>query len=86
MSFTITCPVCGKMDLGEFRFGNENQGPGKDQSQLSHGEYMDQVIMHRTKPGVQEEWWCHDSGCGTWFTAFRNTLTGRETNEKGVEI
>ena len=86
MSNTITCPVCGKRDLGEFRFGNENRGPVLDQGKLSLGEYMDKVIMNMTNAGVQEEWWCHDHGCGSWFTTFRNTLTGKETDKEGNEI
>ncbi len=86
MSYTITCPVCGKRDLGEFRFGNEEKGQSPDQDKLTQIEYVNELIMHTTKAGPQKEWWCHASGCGSWFTVFRNTLTGREVDEKGVEI
>ncbi len=86
MSYTITCPVCGQRDLGEFRFGNEDKGPVKDQSKMDHKEYIDQVIMLTTTAGPQKEWWCHTHGCGSWFTIFRDTLTGRQTNEKGGVI
>jgi len=34
--------------------------------------------------GAQKEWWCHRDGCGVWFTVWRDTLTGRETDEKGA--
>ncbi len=86
MSYTITCPVCGKRDLGEFRFGNEERAQSPDQDKLTQIEYVNEFIMHTTKAGPQKEWWCHASGCGSWFTIFRNTLTGREVDEKGVEI
>lgn len=78
MSYTITCPVCGKRDLGEFRFGNEDRGPGTNQSRLTLREYMDNVVFQTTAAGPQKEWWCHTDGCGTWFTTVRNTLTNRE--------
>jgi len=29
--------------------------------------------------GVQKEWWYHRDGCRTWFTVYRNTLTGIES-------
>ncbi len=86
MSYTITCPVCGKRDLGEFRFGNEDRGPVTHQGSLSHKDYVEKVIMQSTEAGPQKEWWCHAYGCGTWFATFRNTLTGRETTEKGVTL
>ncbi len=86
MSYTITCPVCGKRDSGEFRFGNEDRGPIRDQDKLDHMAYVNKVIMQTTKAGPQKEWWCHAYGCGSWFTIFRDTLTGREVDEKGVVI
>ena len=86
MSHTITCPVCGKRELGEFRFGNENRGPVTGQSQMSLAQYLEKVTMTITRAGVQEEWWCHVQGCGSWFTTHRNTLTGKETDQEGKEL
>jgi sarcosine oxidase subunit delta len=83
MSFTITCPICGKRDLSEFRFGNEDRGPGPAHEGLTQQAYVDQVLMHETSAGAQKEWWCHRDGCGSWITVWRNTLTGRETDEAG---
>jgi len=74
MSYTITCPICGKRDLYEFSFGNEDRGPAPDQEGLTPRTYSD---------AVQKEWWYHRDGCGVWFTIWRNTLTGRETSESG---
>ncbi len=84
MSFTITCPVCGKRDLYEFRFGNEDRGPAPDQELITREEYVQATIMHTGVAGCQKEWWCHKDGCGVWFTIYRDTTTGRETDETGV--
>ncbi len=86
MSYSIICPVCGKRDLGEFRFGNEDKGPIKDPGQLGHKAYVENVVMTTTAAGPQKEWWCHSYGCGSWFTIYRDTLTGRQTNENGEVI
>ena len=78
MSYTITCPICGKRDLYEFRFGNEDRGPDPDQGGLTHRAYSEALQMHKATAGPQKEWWCHTKGCGVWFTIWRDTLTGRE--------
>ena len=84
MSFTITCPICGKRDLYEFRFGNEDRGPAPDQVGLTAESYSEAVMRHQAVAGAQKEWWCHKDGCGVWFTVWRDTTTGRETDEKGA--
>lgn len=84
MSFTITCPICGKRDLYEFQFGNEDRPSPPDQEGLTLQSYSEAVQMHQAVAGVQKEWWCHKSGCGLWFTLWRDTLTGREAEEKGA--
>ena len=81
MSFTITCPICGKRDLYEFRFGNEDKGPPPDQTDLTLKEYSEYVHARNNTAGPQKEWWCHKDGCGVWFTTVRNTLTNREVSE-----
>lgn len=81
MSFSITCPVCGKRDLGEFRFGNEDRGPVIGQNNLSREDYLSRVVFQKTLAGAQKEWWCHVEGCGTWFSIARDTLTNREVKE-----
>ncbi|HDM09019.1 MAG TPA: sarcosine oxidase subunit delta [Desulfobacteraceae bacterium] len=78
MSYTITCPICGKRDLYEFRFGNEERGPYPNQKGLTPRAYSEAVQMHEAVGGIQKEWWYHRDGCGVWFTTWRDTLTGRE--------
>ncbi len=86
MSFAIVCPICGPRDQSEFRFGNAESGPAPGHDGLTLETYVDAVLMRETKAGHQEEWWCHSHGCGTWFTLWRNTLTGRQTDEKGRQL
>ncbi len=81
MSYTITCPVCGKRDLEEFRFGNEDRGQVSNQSLLDQKEYVNKIVFRTTEAGPQKEWWCHVSGCGSWFSIVRDTLTNREVKE-----
>ena len=35
MSFTLTCPICGKRNGYEFRYGGEDKGPRPDESDLT---------------------------------------------------
>ncbi len=78
MSFTIHCPVCGPRNGYEFRFGNEERGRPPGQKGLTPDAYHEYVHLHRAVAGPQQEWWCHKDGCGTWFTIWRDTTTGRQ--------
>jgi sarcosine oxidase subunit delta len=78
MSFTITCPICGKRDLYEFRFGGEDRGPRPNQEELTPEAWCDWVHMRDNLAGPQKEWWYHRDGCGLWFTVWRDTLTNLE--------
>lgn len=76
MSVTITCPVCGPRDGYEFRFGGEDKGPRPETEALSAPEaWVDFVHMNRCAAAVQQEWWYHRDGCGSWFTIQRDTRT-----------
>jgi sarcosine oxidase subunit delta len=78
MSFTITCPICEKRDLYEFRFGGEDRGPRPNQEELTPEAWCDWVHMRDNLAGPQKEWWYHRDGCGLWFTVWRDTLTNLE--------
>lgn len=80
MAFTITCPVCGKRDLYEFRFGNEDRGPAPGHEGLTLEAYYESLQNSIATAGTQKEWWCHKDGCGAWFTVWRDTLTNREVD------
>ena len=81
MSFTITCPICGKRDLYEFRFGGEVRGPRPEEEGLTPEAYSQFVHMRTNSGGPQKEWWYHRDGCSTWFTVWRDTLTNREVKK-----
>jgi len=78
MSFTITCPICGKRNLYEFKFGGEDHGPRPEEQGLTPDSWADWAYMKDNTPGSQKEWWYHRDGCGLWFSVYRNTLTNRE--------
>ena len=79
MSFTITCPVCGKRDGYEFRFGGEDKGPRPEESEIQSPEkWVMFAHMNKCVAGVQKEWWFHRDGCGSWFTIFRDTTSNLE--------
>ncbi|MBU2547306.1 MAG: sarcosine oxidase subunit delta [Proteobacteria bacterium] len=78
MSFTVTCPICGKRDLYEFRFGGEERGPRPDEAGLTPESWCDWLHLRTNRGGPQLEWWYHHQGCGTWFSIWRDTLTNRE--------
>ncbi|MBW2368904.1 MAG: sarcosine oxidase subunit delta [Deltaproteobacteria bacterium] len=80
MSLTITCPICGKRNGYEFRYGGEEKGPRPEEADLSPGTWVDYVHMNKCVAGVQQELWCHKDGCGIWFTTHRDTVKNREVD------
>ncbi len=71
MSFQLECPTCGLRSVYEFRFGGElRQRPSSDAVDEDWVNYM---YYRANLDGVQREWWYHRDGCGTWFTAERDT-------------
>jgi sarcosine oxidase subunit delta len=81
MSLTITCPICGKRNGYEFRFGGEEKGPRPDEAGLTPAAWSDYVHMNQSVAGIQQEWWFHRDGCGSWFTIYRNTTTNLEVDQ-----
>lgn len=80
MSFIITCPVCGRRNSYEFRFGGEERGPRPEEQDLNPRTWCDYVHMRSNVGGPQKEWWYHRDGCGVWFTIWRNPLTNLQVN------
>ena len=73
MSFLLQCPHCGLRDVNEFRFqGEVTKRPGPDPKLRELTEY---VYFRDNVAGVQQEWWYHRHGCGSWFLAERDTRT-----------
>ncbi len=87
MALTISCPICGKRNGYEFRYGGEDKGPRPTDKAMTPEKWCDYVHMNNCVAGIQKEWWFHRDGCGSWFTIFRDTLTNLEVdnNEKNHE-
>ena len=75
MSFLLTCPNCGVREVTDFGFGGEVSA--RPQTRPTFRELNTYNYFRRNVAGVQREWWCHRSGCGTWFVAERDTRTNR---------
>ena len=84
MAPDLTCPVCGKRNGYEFRFGGEDKGPRPDEVGLTPSQWCDYVHMASCAAGVQKEWWCHGEGCGIWFTVYRDTRTNLQVTSPAV--
>jgi sarcosine oxidase subunit delta len=78
MSFMITCPICGRRNGYEFRYGGEDKGPYPWGQEVSPRQWTEYVHMNACRAGVQKEWWYHRDGCGSWFTIFRDTVANVE--------
>lgn len=78
MALMIKCPLCGRRNGYEFRYGGEDKGPYPDAPKLTPTltpeQWCDYVHLNTCKAGVQKEWWYHRDGCGSWFTIFRDTI------------
>jgi sarcosine oxidase, subunit delta len=82
MSFTITCPICGKRNGYEFRYGGEEKGPRPEQEGLTPKDWCDFAHMNKCLAGVTEEWWFHRDGCGAWFSILRDTTANLEVENR----
>jgi len=47
-------------------------------------KWIEYVYLRPNLGGVQQEWWYHRDGCGSWFTIRRNTLTNLEVDSEEV--
>ena len=61
MALTISCPICGKRNGYEFRYGGVEKGPRPDEEGLTPANWCDYVHMNECVAGIQKEWWFHRS-------------------------
>jgi len=85
VSFMITCPICGRRNIQEFRFGGENRGPKPFDNKTTTDQWYSYIHLRTNMAGPQQEWWFHKDGCGTWFAIWRDLATDLEfqTKENG---
>jgi sarcosine oxidase, subunit delta len=81
MALMIICPLCGKCDGYEFRYGGEDHGPRPAEDDLTPESWYHYVHGCDNPAPVVTEWWCHRDGCGAWFTIRRNPKTNRQVQE-----
>jgi sarcosine oxidase, subunit delta len=73
VSFTLTCPNCGRREVTDFGFGGEvSERPRSRPKIRDLNRYL---YFRRNVAGLQREWWVHRSGCREWFLAERDTRT-----------
>jgi sarcosine oxidase subunit delta len=51
MALTITCPICGKRNGYEFRFGGEEKGPRPAEKDLTPEQFngpINQCVKHKS--------------------------------------
>ncbi len=46
MALTITCPICGKRNGYEFRFGGEDKGPKPPEAKLNSEKWCDYIHIN----------------------------------------
>jgi sarcosine oxidase subunit delta len=46
MALTLTCPICGKRNGYEFRYGGEDKGPRPDEEGLTPADWCNYVHMN----------------------------------------
>jgi len=81
MALTLTCPICGKRNGYEFRYGGVDKGPKPRLEDMPPDKWCRYVHLNRCVAGVQTEWWCHKDGCGVWFKTARDTTTNLEIEQ-----
>ncbi len=69
----MRCPLNGRRNISEFRYGGEVV-PHPDASACTDAQWADYVFMEENSAGMVREWWCHVAS-GYWFIAERNTVT-----------
>ena len=99
MTFRLTCPVCGRREVGEFTYGGPERGPapharedGADEAGGGDGAgdggtegHFRWAQFRLNLPRTREEWWHHAAGCGIWFQTRRDPATNREERGEGAE-
>ena len=71
----IKCPVCGTRDNREFYYIGSADFLNRPKEGGDAAAWDDYVHNRDNPPGVTEELWCHELGCGSWVVVTRNVST-----------
>jgi methylglutamate dehydrogenase subunit B len=85
MSFLLSCPHCGRRDVGEFICAGEVTE--RPRTLPTPRELASYLYFRHNVAGTQREWWYHRDGCELWFLAERDTRTNevRKTERPAPE-
>ena len=75
----IRCPYC-EMDRPEVEFrhaGEAHVARAPDPSAQSDEEWAQFLYLRANPKGLHAERWRHNSGCGRYFNALRDTVTDK---------
>ncbi len=71
----ITCPLCGARDSREFSHKGHALALNRPGEEASFEDWDDYLHNRENPAGVTRELWYHDTGCGSWLVATRDTVT-----------
>ena len=75
----IRCPYC-EMDRPEVEFrhaGEAHVARAQDPSTQTDEEWAQFLYLRANPKGLHAERWRHNSGCGRYFNALRDTITDK---------
>ena len=71
----VTCPLCGKRDYTEFRYGGDASKARPAHGTGEERRWHDHVFLFDNPKGWHREFWQHVLGCRTWLMLERDTAT-----------
>ena len=71
----ISCPLCGKRDYSEFRYGGDASKRRPAHGTIDLKSWHDYVFLFDNPKGAHREYWQHVLGCREWLVLERNTAT-----------
>ena len=71
----IPCPWCGKRAETEFRCAGQVKVARTELLEADDEAWLEYLYQTDNQRGVLTEYWCHEKGCGEWFTLRRDTTT-----------
>ena len=71
----IPCPHCGPRDEGEFDYGGPLRTLPPMDGSADAATWREALHLGGNPRGPLREIWYHASGCETWITVIRDTVT-----------
>ena len=71
----IDCPVCGRRDHTEFRYGGDATKPRPAHGTSAPAVWHDFNFLFDNPKGAHTEYWQHVLGCRRWLVVERDTMS-----------